>query len=327
MNKQREEITLKDLADIFIPKAWFIVLVAVIFAGAFGGYSMFFKQNTYTSTAIYMIGKIPYSNSTSETVGLNASEVEAMQTMIENSMQIINATDFSEDVLDKILEHDIDNKKAIASIEAECKSVVDALEDEIVAKEYERTQCKLPEQSDKVNEINEEINEIKKEISEQKKHYDDRIESMRRPKITEDQIKAINSIDEDEITVGMIKGGMSVSLTGANTTCYYFNVTTEDPQLSLAIASAAGEILSERLIDTGYAIKVDCIGVPRLPSAPDSKNVVRNAIIGCLAGALLAMLAVFVISKLDVVVRSKEKLENSFNIPVIGVIPSFSDDN
>ena len=61
MNKQREETTLKDLADIFIPKVWFIVLVAVIFAGAFGGYSMFFKQNTYTSTAIYMIGKIPYS--------------------------------------------------------------------------------------------------------------------------------------------------------------------------------------------------------------------------------------------------------------------------
>ena len=46
MNKQREEMTLKDLADIFIPKVWFIVLVAVIFEGAFGGYSMFFSNHS-----------------------------------------------------------------------------------------------------------------------------------------------------------------------------------------------------------------------------------------------------------------------------------------
>ena len=327
MNKQREEITLKDLADIFIPKVWFIALVAVVFAGVFGGYSMFFKRDTYTSNAIYMLGKVPYSNSTSETVGLNASEVEAMQTMIENSMQIINATDFAEDVLAKILEHDIDNKKAIAAVEAERDGVIASIQSQIEEKYLEINRATLPLESEKVTKLYEEINDLRDEIANQKAHYNGIIEPLRRPKITDDQIKAVNSIKENDISVGMIRGAMSVSLTGANTTCYNFRVTTSDPILSLAIATAAGEILSERLIQTGYAIKVDCIGVPRLPSAPDSKNVVKNAIIGCFAGALISMLAVFVISKLDVIVRSKEKLESNFNIPIIGVIPSFGEDN
>ena len=44
------------------------------------------------------------------------------------------------------------------------------------------------------------------------------------------------------------------------------------------------------------------------------------------AGAVLTALIVFVVAKLDIVIRSKEKLEQSFNVPVIGVIPRFETD-
>ena len=321
MKKQREEVTLNDLANIFLPKLWFIVLVAVVFAGAFGGYSLIFKPDTYTSTAKYMLSKVPYSNSTSETVGLNSNEVEAMQTMIENSMQIINAIDFSEDVLDKILEHDIDNSIAKENLNVEYQSLKAKLESEIKLLEN-----KIKETSDaeKHSELTAQISDYKTALDVLQDTYPELISTLNRPLITEEQINAINSIKQENISVGMIKGSMSISLTGDNTTCYN---TTLDPQMSLAIATAAGEILSERLIKTGYAIKVDCIEVPRLAHNEDSKHVVRNGIIGLLAGALISMLLVFVISKLDVIVRSKEKLETTFDIPVIGTIPSFDEEN
>lgn len=324
MNRQRDEITLKDLTDIFIPKIWLIVLVALVFGGAFGGYSMFFKQNTYTSTAIYMIGKVPYSNSASETVGLNSSEVEAMQTMIENSMQIINATDFAEDVLDKIKEHDVDNSEAMKKIAEEHRALVHKIDDKRDSLERERRNTS---NADRIAVLEAEIKDLETTLKVLEDMYPNIIADLERPLITQEQIDAINSIDVSRISYNTIKNSMSVSLTGDNTTCYTFTVTTSDPKLSLAIATAAGEILSERLIDTGYAIKVDCIGIPRLAISPDSKNVVRNSVVGFAAGALLTMLAVFVISKLDVIVRSKEKLENTFNIPVIGMIPSFGDDD
>ena len=57
MKKQREEITIKELIDIFLPKIWIVALVAVVFAGLLGGYSMFLKDDTYTSTASFIMVK------------------------------------------------------------------------------------------------------------------------------------------------------------------------------------------------------------------------------------------------------------------------------
>ena len=79
-------------------------------------------------------------------------------------------------------------------------------------------------------------------------------------------------------------------------------------------------------METKYAVTIDLKDDPALPTSPDSKNVVRNAVIGFAGGFLLAALAVFVISKLDVVVRSREKLEDNFDMPVLGVIPRLESD-
>ena len=49
MKKQREEITIRDLANIFIPKLWLIVLVAVVFGAVVAVNTVFFTEDTYTS--------------------------------------------------------------------------------------------------------------------------------------------------------------------------------------------------------------------------------------------------------------------------------------
>ena len=59
----------------------------------------------------------------------------------------------------------------------------------------------------------------------------------------------------------------------------------------------------------------------RSPPADQSSERVRNTAIGFIGGALFAMAVIFIVFKLDVLVRSKERLEECFDIPVIGVIP------
>ena len=118
-----------------------------------------------------------------------------------------------------------------------------------------------------------------------------------------------------------LKSSMSVSLCNDETTCYYFKVTNVQQQLAADIAQVAGSLLSDMFKDMGYAIAVDEIDTPQPAAAPDGKNVTRNAIIGFIIGIALSAVIVFVVSKFDVVVRSKEKLESNFDFPILGVIP------
>ena len=76
-----------------------------------------------------------------------------------------------------------------------------------------------------------------------------------------------------------------------------------------------------------YSITIKIINSPKKALTANSKGVFRNAIIGGFAGALVTMLAVFVVSRLDVIIRNKEKIEQSFDIPILGLIPRFEQDN
>lgn len=124
-----------------------------------------------------------------------------------------------------------------------------------------------------------------------------------------------------DLSANQIKSTMSISLCNSETTCYYFKVTSDDPRLSYEIADVAGELLRSNVQNMGYAIRVDRIDSPSIPSGPDSKNSVRNFAIGFAIGFILSALAVFIRSRFDVVIRTKEKLESNFDIPVLGVIP------
>lgn len=243
MKSKNDEITIKSLAEIFIPKIWIILLVSFILGAALAGYSQFIQKDKYTSTGKFNINKIPFSNAESENTGLNSGEIEAMQGMIANMKEIINTLDFCEAVVEKI----------------------------------------------NSGEYNDEVD------------YDYQLPISIAPK--------------------ELLGMITVTLSGSETTCYYIDVTCGDAKLSHLIALAAGDHLCEVFMNMKYAIEITRIGTPRLPSAPDSKNVVRNTIIGFAAGLVVSMVVVFLLSKFDVIIRSREKIEENFDYPILGVIP------
>ena len=233
MKKQNDEITIKGLIDIFLPKLWIIALFSLVVAMIFGGYSYFLKTETYTSKAEYMVVKIP-SNANADKTGVNMQEVEAMQHMVANARQIIHTQDFCERVL--------------------------------------------------------------------------------------------KSMERDDLTPKQIMNMLTITLSGDNTTCYYLAVTSPDAKISLEVAKVAGEHLTEEFKDMGYAINIKQIETPKEAQAPNPKNTIRNTVIGFAAGFIVSLLVIFIIDKFDVVIRTREKIEDNFDLPILGVIPRLEPD-
>ncbi len=239
MKKQNGEITIKDIFNIFLPKLWFIILIACVCAAILGTLTSM-KKDSFTSSSTFSMGKTPLENSDSSNTGINAAEIEAMRNMIESSVYILRSETF-------------------------CKSV----HNDLVAK------------------------------------YD----------------------EFDSVRVSDIQSMLSVTLLG-EATFFTIQAKSANPELSHAVACIVYEKFPTAYMDRfDYAINIEGLDYPGIPSSPDSKNVVRNSILGFVAGALVSALLVFIIVKFDVVIRTREKIEENLNLPILGVIPRLDPDD
>ena len=59
----------------------------------------------------------------------------------------------------------------------------------------------------------------------------------------------------------------------------------------------------------------------QLPNKPSSPNMVKNAILGFLAGAVIACAVVVVLFVMDDRIRTKEEVEKQLGLPVLGLMP------
>ncbi len=107
------------------------------------------------------------------------------------------------------------------------------------------------------------------------------------------------------------------------------SVTTTDAHKSHVIATAVSSVIQENSIELfafGDTLNVRIVHASSVSPVANSKNVARNAVIGFAGGAVVSMLAIFVLSLFDIVVHDKKKLEESFDMPIIGLIPRFDID-
>jgi capsular polysaccharide biosynthesis protein len=123
----------------------------------------------------------------------------------------------------------------------------------------------------------------------------------------------------DEISRESIKSMVSLSVI-EDTELLNIDVTSTDPELSLNIAKAYAGIVPADVMTMYKNVEVEIRNTPRTGEA-NSRGTVRNTIIGFLGGAILAVIGVFVFSMLDVTVHDRKKIEENFDLPVLGVIP------
>ena len=233
MKKRNEEFSIKELIDLFLPKSWIILIVSLLFSLAFGSYSAFIKDETYTSSTQLMVIKKTSSQ-------ISSSDIDLASRLLDTYKIVLSTNKFLTLVVD-----DISNN---------------------------------PEHNDEGWNINN---------------------------------KYISS---------------HMSFTAMSNDVFDVSITTDNPKKSYAIATAVSNTITNEELNL-LAYPTDLIEVTVIESADigvaNSKNVVRNAFIGFICGAAASMVVIFLYSMFDVVIRDKKRLEESFDFPVLGVIPAF----
>ena len=122
------------------------------------------------------------------------------------------------------------------------------------------------------------------------------------------------------VTASFLRSVMSISEQGNGV--FKISITTDNPQLSFALAEGI-ENMAPAAIKTNVqsVLSITIFESPKLPTYPNSKHIVRNVAIAFLVGALVSAIVVWIINVFDIVIRDKKKLEDNFDIPVLGVIP------
>ena len=239
MRKRNEDFTLKELIGIFIPKLWIIAIVSIIFGAVMASYSLFIKEDTYTSTT-----RIHVIKATS--LDFAVSDVEFASSYLETYVEVLTIPDFITEVLEVFKENHAS---------------------------YEE------------NEGDYERNGWDKLLANQVRGY-------------------ISSSTKQDI--------LSIS------------VTTDDPNLSWGIADSIATVFAKGdfLAYEKGVVKVKPLQHP-YPQGPNSRRTMLNTVIGVVVGAVLSMVAIFVINMFDVVIHDKKKIVDNFDIPILGVIPRF----
>ena len=128
----------------------------------------------------------------------------------------------------------------------------------------------------------------------------------------------------DKLEASSISGYISTSTVQDILTV---NVTTRDKMLSYCLAESIQYMICQTekrvLAYDPQIVKTHPIQEPEPARHPDSHRILLYAVIGAALGAFLSMGAIFVIQLFDVTIRDKKKIEENFDIPVLGVIPRF----
>lgn len=88
---KKKEVTIKDLADLLLPKLWIVIIVSIIASGIAFVYSNFFKTETYTSSSRLLVNSTTIGGGNSITTGDN---IIVARYMLENYKIILRSKNF-----------------------------------------------------------------------------------------------------------------------------------------------------------------------------------------------------------------------------------------
>ena len=238
---KKKDITIKDLAELLLPKLWIVVIVSVLASAFVFVYSSFVKEDTYTSTSTLYV----YSKSNSDKEVTTGDNMSVAQELVEIYKIMLESEEF-------------------------LKEVVGELTD---SPEYE------------------EYKDITKGI-----------------------------------TINAIKSMMTVSRRD-ETSVFSISITATSPELACVVLNAVYDKATVKIPDlVPNTFNLEPFKKPTNPAdaksiAPNSKHEVRNAVLAFLVAGVVCVVAIWVYSFFDVIIRDRKKLSDNVDIPILGVIP------
>ncbi len=126
---------------------------------------------------------------------------------------------------------------------------------------------------------------------------------------------------DNEYKVSSIKG--MIEFTGVeDTNIIKLEVTNEDAHLAYLVASSIVNNAPDEIARVFGGGNSKITEYPEESSSALPLNTARNAIIGFLIGAALAMAIVFLVNMFDTRVKSKDELVTKYHLPILGEVPT-----
>ena len=134
----------------------------------------------------------------------------------------------------------------------------------------------------------------------------------------------VKRYDEEDIKIEDLLDMVSIAQRG-KTSLFVITVVAEDLRLSEDIASVIRNELPVKLKeDLKHAAEIESyLDVPHDGKA-DEKGTLQSVAIGFVIGLVLSIVSIFLFVRLDTIIRSKKKLEDNFDLPILGVIPAIN---
>lgn len=105
----------------------------------------------------------------------------------------------------------------------------------------------------------------------------------------------------------------------------YLQITVEghNPQDVCDIVDSILQRAGEHIVTIIKAGSVEVVDKPFVPSVPYSPNKSRNALLGAVAGAVVAIGFIFLMELFDTHIKNSDEMKKKYPEPVLGEIPSF----
>ncbi len=107
----------------------------------------------------------------------------------------------------------------------------------------------------------------------------------------------------------------------SNTRIIKISVTYEDPLQARLIADRLRVAVGEQIVSVMNIDAVNTVEEASLPKKPSSPRVLRNTLIGIIAGMVLAAAFFVMRSVMDDTVKTSEDVEKALGLPLLGSIP------
>lgn len=129
-------------------------------------------------------------------------------------------------------------------------------------------------------------------------------------------------IDQEKLSIpnGELSGKISVTIP-TETRVISISVTDTDAQRACDIANTVREVAAEKIKAVTKVDDVTTLESATKANHPSSPNVKKNAAIGFLAGAFVAIVGILVAEVLDDRVRRPEDIEEVLGLTLLGVVP------
>lgn len=129
----------------------------------------------------------------------------------------------------------------------------------------------------------------------------------------------------DGITRADVINSVAISVI-KDTNLLRLTVTTQEPEMSLAIAEAIEQTSGQYINDIEENAIIKVVETPEKPTAPSSPNVLMYTLLGAVVGIFAGITIGLIRQFADTKIRSEIQLKERYDLPILSSIPQFTKD-